>query len=61
MEVELQSRTKIRDIERETARLRLCAAADRANQRRSRAASDPKPRTARTTPLRLLRALRPAS
>ncbi len=61
MEVELQSRTKIRDIERETAHLRLLTAAGRANQRRPRDVAGPGPRTARTMPLRLLRAFRPAS
>jgi hypothetical protein len=61
MEIELQSRAKIRDIERETAHLRLIAAAGRAGQRRSRAASESKLRSMRAMPLRLLRALPRAS
>ena len=59
MEVELQSRAKIRDIERETARLRALAAADRANRRRD--ASESRPRPMRGLPLRLLSVFRPVS
>ena len=59
MEVELQSRAKIRDIERETARLRELAAADRANRHRD--ASESKARTVRAMPLRLLSVFRPVS
>jgi hypothetical protein len=68
MEVELQSRARIRDIERETAHIRLLAAAERANSRRRRPSPEPNRRTALSTPLRLVRravrqagALRPAA
>jgi hypothetical protein len=68
MEVELQSRAKIRDIERETAHIRLLAAAERANSRRRRPSAASNRRIALSAPLRLLRrafrqpdALRPAS
>ncbi len=61
MEVEMQSRAKIRDIERETAHLRLLSAAERASRRQGGAAPPVNGRRERSMPLRLLRALRPAS
>lgn len=61
MEVELQSRAKIREIERETAHLRLLSAAERADRREVRAARPFNGGPGRATPLKLLRALRPAS
>lgn len=53
--------SKIEDIEREVRRIRLVSLAEKAGSPRRRPAPEPKPRTAPALPLRLLRALRPAS
>ena len=58
MDTELLARAKTQDIEREIARIHL---AKRAEASCGRAAPKPKVWTAPAIPLRLLRALRPAS
>ena len=61
MELEYQTQAKIQELERETAHIRLAAAADRASRQHRRADPKPKRRTATAMPLRLLRVLRPTS
>ncbi len=58
MDVEYLWRAKTQEVEREIAHIRL---AERASSQHRRAASAPKRRTTPAIPLRLLRALRPAS
>ena len=58
MDVEYPWRAKMQEVEREIAHVRL---AERASSQHRRAASAPKRRTTPAIPLRLLRALRPAS
>lgn len=58
MDVEYLGRAKMQEVEREIAHIRLV---QRATSQHRRAASAPKRRTIPAIPLRLLRALRPAS
>ncbi len=58
MDVEYLGRAKMQEVEREIAHMRLV---QRATSQHRRAASAPKRRTTPAIPLRLLRALRPAS
>ncbi len=60
MDMEYLSRAKVRETEREIARIQLEAAAEMTKVHHH-AAAVPKPRTVSAIPLRLLRALRPAS
>ena len=60
MYMEYLSRARIHETEREIARIDLEADAERTKVHRH-AAAVPKPRTVSAMPLRLLRALRPAS
>jgi hypothetical protein len=60
MDVELLSRAKIRDIEREISRIRLSEAARRVASNGRRGVPGPEPRAVRAVPLRLLQALRAA-
>ena len=60
MDTELLYRTKLQEMEREICRMRLLAAAREATPR-GRPASGPVARRCPSIPLRLLRALRPAS
>ncbi|MDO8613567.1 MAG: hypothetical protein Q7R32_12210 [Dehalococcoidia bacterium] len=57
MDAEMMYRTKLQEIEREVRRMRLLAAAREATCRRDDSAA----RRCPSIPLRLLRALRPAS
>jgi hypothetical protein len=57
MDTEMLYRTKLQEIEREVRRMRLLAAAREATCRRDDSAA----RRCPSIPLRLLRALRPAS
>ncbi len=57
MEFELTTRAKMQEIERETGRIHLAAAAERAKPRRHRAPREPKRQEPATSHLRLLRAL----
>jgi hypothetical protein len=59
MEVELLTRARIQDIEREFSRIRL-AAAVREGSQRHRAAPDGRPPASLAMPRRVLRALRQA-
>ena len=61
MDIELLSRARIHDIEREMRRIQQVSLAEKAGSPRHRPAPEPKLRTAPALPLRLLRALRPAS
>ncbi len=58
MDVEYLGRAKMQEVEREIAHIRLV---QRATSQHRRAASAPMRRTTPAIPLRLLRALRPAS
>ncbi len=59
MEFEYQTRAKIRELQRETAHIRLVAAAERASSQGRRAAPDRRRET--SAPRRLPRVLRPAA
>ncbi len=61
MDTELLGRAKIQDIEREMRRIRLVNLAVKAGSTGNRPAPVSKLRAAPAMPLRLLRALRPAS
>ncbi len=61
MDTESLSRAKVQDIEREMRRYRLASLAEKAASPRQRPAPVSKRRAAPALPLRLLRALRPAS
>ncbi len=58
MDIEYLGRAKMREVEREIAHIRLV---ERAGSQHRRASSAPKRRATPAMPLRLLRALRPAS
>ena len=60
MDIEYLSRAKVQETEREIIRVQLAAAAE-GTKAHHYAAAAPKPRTVSAIPLRLLRALRPAS
>ena len=60
MDTEMLYRTKLQEIEREVRRMRLLAPVREATPR-GRPASGPAARRCPSIPLRLLRALRPAS
>ena len=57
MEFELTTRAKIQEIERETGRIHLAAAAEQARSHRRRTPREPKRQEPATSHLRLLRAL----
>ena len=61
MYTEFLNHSKTQEIEREVRRIRLVGLAEKAGSPRYHPAPEPKPRAAPALPLRLLRALRPAS
>lgn len=61
MYTELLNHSKTQEIEREMSRIRLVSLAEKAASPRHRPSAAPKRRAAPALPLRLLRALRPAS